>query len=508
MIRRIEPFFASLRTASGRCRARWFPLGWVLLIVWVVIPPAPPPAFAQQPAERGSTQQREEEPRSREERLRRQRELIQQRLEQRRQRLEQERRQREADRQNQPRQARQPEPAQPVSEVSPTTASQPAPPPADLGLDVSGKGRVPHATFYLSPASISARSGQRFATDARLINPDHQAFDTMNLVLHYPPDHLRPTAVHQAALKPHLAGEPRCAIDHRHGILHYQARLKQPRDGLSIDLLTIEWEALEPIHEGWIRPSYADRTTSFLHGDRDITWSSLGASGGKIGARFRIAPAETPGASRRPELSELSVGDGARMRGLDRAHMHPPTFWIDQPATGTLLEPGHWRVIDVGLFNPRGAMFDEVRLALRYDPQKVWVCDTDHGNWITTGHNILDGPFHELWPWRHHYVNRVDPRRGLIDYRMGTSSLRRQPSGPLARIVVRIREVTRAPILEWVWRPGTASPSSGVYLLGRNLLEQPREAREAPAFPVAGPGEPPPSDLFGVEKAKPSWYQF
>src|SRR5690606_24388347 len=82
----------------------------------------------------------------------------------------------------------------------------------------------------------------------------------------------------------------------------------------------------------------------------------------------------------------------------DQNQLRPPTLWFDQPDAGWL-EAGQWLTVDIGLNNPDGMVFDEIRLAGRFDPESIEIADADQMNSISRGVNLLDGPFRAQWPW-------------------------------------------------------------------------------------------------------------
>ncbi|MBI3736867.1 hypothetical protein HY256_10190, partial [Candidatus Sumerlaeota bacterium] len=187
---------------------------------------------------------------------------------------------------------------------------------------------------------------------------------------------------------------------------------------------------------------------------------------------------------------------------LGKIELRPPVLWLDYERRDEY-KPGQWIVINFELENPEGAAFDELRFALRYDPDTLEFQDTDQRNWIRTGINLLDGPFRETWDWDTHIKNEIQPKSGLIDYRMGRKALRHFPSGTVARGIARVKKPAHEPLFEWVLNPGEEKlkPTTGVYLLGENLIE--RYAKEftieAESAAAHAPGLP--------EKADPAIYR-
>jgi hypothetical protein len=97
-------------------------------------------------------------------------------------------------------------------------------------------------------------------------------------------------------------------------------------------------------------------------------------------------------------------------------------------------QPGEEFVIDVLLDNPKYLAFDEVYLAVGFDPASVQVLDWDYNNWIRRGVNIFDGHAHEAFPFNIHTRNEVNNSKGRIHYQMSNTILASRPSGCLVRI--------------------------------------------------------------------------
>ncbi|MCX7047691.1 MAG: PDZ domain-containing protein [Candidatus Sumerlaeota bacterium] len=82
------------------------------------------------------------------------------------------------------------------------------------------------------------------------------------------------------------------------------------------------------------------------------------------------------------------------------------------------------RRVQLILENPDAVPVTRINLTLMYDPAQLRVLDTDKGNWIRSGVNISDGPYHKEFPFDFHNVNAVEAAKGLVLYDMGAM---RQP---------------------------------------------------------------------------------
>lgn len=337
----------------------------------------------------------------------------------------------------------------------------------------TAEARKAHATLYLSPASISVLPGDRFNTQVEVLNPDLLYVDRMQLIIKYPPQYVRPVAIHQDAIRDQLEGEPVCEYDEVTGLIRYRAQLNESVNTISFSLINIVWEALEPGEHLSIETVFESEPSLLLFGDQIMTSSLIGVEGGTSGASLRVRPG---GLEERETGQRFIVDPFADLsrelaRFPDQNTLRRPLLWIDQPSSGTL-KKDEYVLVDVGVYNPDRVIFDLVRLSLRYDPGALEIIDTDTDNWIRTGTNVLDGPFHKLWLWDKHVRNRIDPYMGFVDYEMGTSQLREQNSGPMIRIMARVKRPIQAPPFTWIWNDGTTADtaSTGLFLMGENIM--------------------------------------
>ena len=354
----------------------------------------------------------------------------------------------------------------PGQSAAPAPGATPTPKPTP-----PAQASQPHVTMFMSPASHSVRVGEQFPTHWRLANPDHLVFDRIQLAMHFPAENVRPVSVHQEALEGLLEGEPELLLDEAAGALIYRASFKEPLRPSELALVTVLWEAVAPARVALIRPSVGSEQTSAWWGDKRQTVTIYGMDDALVGANVQIL-GEQPAVPKGYQILTSDPRDLAPvLAGFpDQTRLRPPSFWIEQDSRAEYAA-GDWVVIDVGITNGDDMVFDEIRLALRYDPQVLHVVDTDGENLIRRGTNILDGPFHATWGWDHYYTNEVDAARGLIQYRVSTSDLAEQPSGPLARVFARVLKPARGPLLSWhVGAAGSErEATTGVYLLGRSL---------------------------------------
>lgn len=393
--------------------------------------------------------------------------------------------------------------------AGPKEAAPPPPPekPAPK-LDMSKMGEK-HVSLYMTPAAQSLMVGERFATDWRMLNLNSLPVTSVVIAMAYPPEVLKPVAVHQDALKPLLKSEPKFEADEAAGRMVYRAEFKQPYASSELKLLTIDWQALAPAQQAHIQARVNGAATDAFSTTASLTQTMIGAPNAVNGATVQVLAAEKeiPGGLRfvTPSLHDLQP----ILAGFpDQTRLRAPSLWINQPSEGRLAT-GQWMVVDIGVDNPDHMVFDELKLALKFDPDAIEVADTDENNSIHRGVNILDGPFKKTWFWTVQFQNTVDNIRGTILYHVGIENMSEQPSGTIARIFVRAKKPAAMPVLSWIWDPGDARRmSTGVFLMGDNVYL--RGARKELA------GSPAPRvrdarrmlDPAGADKPDPALYRF
>lgn len=84
------------------------------------------------------------------------------------------------------------------------------------------------------------------------------------------------------------------------------------------------------------------------------------------------------------------------------------------------VEVGNQFTVDMYLSNPGPAELSAMNAWLSFDPNYLEVIDSDAGNWITEGVNILDGPYHSVFNWGIHGQNVADNSAGTISYGEGS----------------------------------------------------------------------------------------
>lgn len=381
--------------------------------------------------------------------------------------------------------------------AKPAAAAPGAPAPEEAKLlDAKPESEYRYVTLYFAPASEVVTVGEVFNTELHLINLDRLTIDRVDIVVKYAPGYLEPLAIHQSGIRGRLASEPEGWIDREAGEIHYSARFREPISPIDIALLDFVWKPLKPADDLKIELAAGAQRTAAYSGDDLISRNVFGEAGPLLAANVRINPP-----AKQLEPGGRMVENPARdfvpavSSELSSIGKTPPSLRLDYERKD-LYEAGEWIVIDVVLENPDLSSLDEVRLALRYDPQSLEIVDSDRSNWLTSGDNILDGPFRQHWPWDTHLLNVIRKERGIIEYRMANTRPLNRPTGAVARIFARVKTLVQDPPLTWIRSSDAKAEtlSTGVYLFGNDVLHSIDEKF------VGG--------KFVPEKADPADYQF
>lgn len=90
--------------------------------------------------------------------------------------------------------------------------------------------------------------------------------------------------------------------------------------------------------------------------------------------------------------------------------------------------------VDMFLSNPTPEQLLSLNVWLTFDPTYLEVVDTDSGNWITTGINIWDNPYHSAFNWDFHGQNVANNSAGTISYGEGSFATTVLGNGTFAQI--------------------------------------------------------------------------
>jgi hypothetical protein len=110
-----------------------------------------------------------------------------------------------------------------------------------------------------------------------------------------------------------------------------------------------------------------------------------------------------------PDKETLLEAQESAPEGLTRTRIY-----LDPPVV--VAQVGKTFDLGVHLENLDRVAWDRVRLDIRFDPEVLEVVDQDEGNWLTLGTNILDGPYHDRFPFDFPRDNQVRADSGRILY--------------------------------------------------------------------------------------------
>lgn len=361
----------------------------------------------------------------------------------------------------------------------------PAPPPesaADDNLSLIGtmmlytRFRPVNGPDNRRELDTAVRVGDRFLGEVILKNDDANPFDRVRLALRYDKRFMRPLRVFDADVRPYVDGDPTFEISDRDNLIIYDARFVEPRIGKSVTVLTIVWEAVQ-------RTEFAGLDFRFASGDtelaphtavyfqgRNILGKPDDPIDGVLGSSVLVSRANpVESASLKPEILQGKKEELREMYlGALGAEMNHTGIRLAGPE-GPISE-GQMFDVDVELYNPRGTVLDQVRFAVKFDPEVLQVVDRDRGNWIRSGVNVHDGPFRLDFPFDYHKRNEVDNRRGIILYANSMGEGRALRSGPFARIRFRAMKSTADTKVELIAQREGAGFLTGTDYFGFPML--------------------------------------
>jgi len=288
---------------------------------------------------------------------------------------------------------------------------------------------------------MTVARGDTFKTRVTISNPSGKSFNEVRLALHYDRDVLKPVSYSDKGLKSYLAGSSRMEVNPQVGVMVYTAKLAAPFSRVTDGLFDVKWEALELSNRADITVVNYDQEPSGLWmGTADILANEENAGDGFINASVQILPPDLYEEFKRGlrrgrggnVIEEISLNQMPASVGGVKLSLAGP----DHP-----IQVGDTFQVDIIFDNSADSFVDRVDVYLKYDPEVLDVLDTDEGNWMTRGVNILDGPYHALFPFDYHIENQVFAGRGEIVYRMGITDPERlrHRVGTLATVTFRAK---------------------------------------------------------------------
>lgn len=334
----------------------------------------------------------------------------------------------------------------------------------------------PGYVLKMRPYHQSVEAGQRFTTAISIDADQPGYFDRFVIRLRFPVS-VKPVRIFDFPVAnlvdPDFPPEQKIGKD----FLEYSARLKNPREVLgAFPLIHVLWEARSENMNAELTLSLPgtpfSKNSALYLGEKNLLHSKILSNAAVVNGSVRILP-EGGTDKRALQWMQQALKD-SRQADLE----NPVRLSLQAPEKKP--EPGEEFVMDVLLENPGQAAFDELSLAIAFDPDAVEVLDWDQMNWIRRGVNIYDAHAHLDFPFNIHTRNAVSNLRGRIVYQMGRSRLEPLPSGSVARI--RCKAKTPRAAHSFQLFPGNSREDwqTDVRSGGISILEKPEPAQRVP----------------------------
>jgi len=365
-------------------------------------------------------------------------------------------------------------PPVPMNVPAPVGAPSPGGPAAQVSF------RLSRAIVFFQPFQLLTRVGDDFKTDVQFFNSSGGPFDEIALAIKYDPLVVAPEAVNDSPIFKQIEGAPDLQINQSKGELRYWARLRESNTKSSATLLNIRWRALNPIFYTQIVFQTGDNGTRIGPGKGNIL--GFGGAGERAAGILPLSLFVSP-RDDSPRKLIPTLGESALARIDERVEVHL------EADPERVAKASEW-IVSLTLRNDARLPFNDLRLRILFDPNKLQVVDWHPGNWIRVGTNIYDGFAHVAYPFEAHLANSADNEKGEIVYHVATQSARYFPSGEFARI--KFKALAKAS-LDDVWFDFEAPQRSGgtvetdVSFLGSSVMFAPRRHAEAEERPAPEP---------------------
>jgi len=325
-----------------------------------------------------------------------------------------------------------------------------------------------HVTLFVVPLDQMVDVGKEFPLHVWLDNPQSKPIEVVSFVLSYDPRRLEYVdapggsdgwanvydqsekirkalpLVRNEGIDPFYLNR----VDTDNGMIFYRARCPVGENTtLQGFIATMKFRALTATDQTGLRFVFSDWPETLappVQSDQDWTWpKEMTFVGGKKGKG-------KSGSGEWVNLlgSESSNRDGVVSGSLTLKGDYTKTLQDEEEEipkgeafTKIVLNPrlnvvqaGKTFDVQVKISNPKGVPWDRIRLDIQYDPTYLEVVDADGGNWITRGTNILDGPYHDRFPFEWMRNNMVRQQEGKILYECGVFTSPLRAEGTLATI--------------------------------------------------------------------------
>ncbi len=332
---------------------------------------------------------------------------------------------------------------------------------------------------------FQARKGDEFWTHVQVESQSPTTFDSIRIVLSYPPDVVELTGVNDEPIAAALLGQATAGVTPGGGAVVYEANLN-PTVAPNGPIVSFRWRALRKATNVPIAfARFHGKPSMLMHSGADLLGNATDPLDGTVGVDFDVLPSDADEVAELEDAAAFDFGSFARKGGVRlRAVLQ------DAPVVA-----GEVFTVDLVLDNSASSALDGIEVNLAYDPEVLQVVDADLDNAITAGINVLDGPFSDTFPFDFHIDNSVYPSMGRIRYAAGISNqdALRGLNGTFARIYCLARRPVSRTYLKFTFGSSEGYPSTRATYVGEDVLGDP-----------ANPHDGAENLVFGVRNAPPS----
>jgi hypothetical protein len=380
----------------------------------------------------------------------------------------------------QPGQPGAPLPPGPVQAVVPGQQQAAPPPPASPPAAARSESR---SMVFMRPFDSAVFAGETFQTEI-VVDCKETVANEISVLMSYPDRALNLLAVDFAPIAQYLDAQVEYDDAPPGGQAYFHARLKSAQKFPARTIAYCYWEALAPSDLAEIRFEFGKGlTTAISMSGTSILGTAPGSGDGVIHATVMIRSPKRKNYVQR-------VGDRGILVTSSRTKPPSPTIGLRLESDIDEVARGEEFSVNVVLDNPETAPFDRIRLYIQFDPSRLEIVDSDHGNWIRQGVNIRDGIAHDDFPFDFHRANLADNTQGLIIYDEAMEFSPIRSSGIVAQIRFRAKQkADRTDIVLVRNKPGISPNTNVTYLNRTMLLDYPQQTQAIAGLKVRIAGE-------------------
>ncbi len=365
------------------------------------------------------------------------------------------------------------QPGQPLP-TGPVQNARMTPPIQKPGQTPLPQGQAPQSArsesrtiLMFHPIDSIVDVGERFKTDL-VAETKEGEIDEISILLKYPRHILNPLALDHGQLDPYVKDKIDYEFNPEQGTIYLHAKLKSPQRFGQKPLVSLVWEALEPTDGAVISYEFGEPKTTglFLNGS-NLLGTLPGAEDGVIRTMVQVKDPKSKMTVTKLQDKGVLIGNMPETSADDVVE----NLELKLVPSATTVKAGE--VFDVGVFleNPESELVDKIRLYLQFDPATLQVVDSDAGNVVTRGTNILDAFARAEFPFDYYRYNYADNKAGDIVYEVSASNSKVRGDGKFA--VIRLKALREVPRTELVLVQNAEGlvPTSDVTYLAQSRLQ-------------------------------------